>query len=146
MASVELRNVWKNCGDKVEALFDAIAMSDTVAVHHLGNVEQIGTQDEIYYKPVNLYVAEVFCNPLMNLLPVDYRGDYAIVKCESSDQNPIHNAAHQLLAEVKVEHQMKIDLRHKNINVVPGGGDNPHALGQRDDRDSVYLKQWINSG
>ncbi|TNG91398.1 ABC transporter ATP-binding protein [Pasteurellaceae bacterium USgator11] len=37
---------------------EALAMSDKIIVLNKGNIEQIGTPEEIYYKPVNRFVAD----------------------------------------------------------------------------------------
>ncbi len=52
---------------------EALSMADTVAVIREGVVQQIGTPDEVYYKPRNIFVAQFLGDPPMNLLPVDTR-------------------------------------------------------------------------
>jgi ABC-type sugar transport system ATPase subunit len=108
---------------------EAMAMGDTVAVLHKGKIEQVGTPDEIYYKPSNLYVAEFVGDPPMNILPVDYRGEYAVVECDPPYQIPISNESQRLLTEKNVEHQLKVGLRPKDIKMVPASDPRAHAQG-----------------
>lgn len=54
---------------------EAIFMGDRIAVMRLGNLEQIGTYDDLYYTPANLFVATFIGAPPMAVLPVTRSGD-----------------------------------------------------------------------
>jgi multiple sugar transport system ATP-binding protein len=54
---------------------EAVTMADRIAVMHLGVLQQYGTPDEIYNRPVNTFVAGFVGSPAMNLL----RGQVTIV-------------------------------------------------------------------
>ena len=47
---------------------EAVAVSDRIAIMREGKMEQIGTFDEIYNHPANLFVAGFVGNPSMNFL------------------------------------------------------------------------------
>lgn len=47
---------------------EAMTLGDRIAVLHEGRVQQIGTPDDIYHRPVNRFVAGFFGSPPMNLL------------------------------------------------------------------------------
>ncbi len=49
---------------------EAVALSDRIAIMREGKIEQVGTFDEIYEHPVNLFVAGFVGDPSMNLLPL----------------------------------------------------------------------------
>jgi len=51
--------------DQVEAM----TLATRIAVMNGGVIQQIGTPDEIYERPANLFVAEFIGSPAMNLLP-----------------------------------------------------------------------------
>ena len=51
--------------DQVEAM----SMSDRIAVMRAGQIEQIGTPDEIYHHPATRFVAEFIGDPPINMLP-----------------------------------------------------------------------------
>jgi multiple sugar transport system ATP-binding protein len=53
--------------DQVEAM----TMGDRIAVMDAGEVQQVGTPEELYTRPVNLFVAGFIGSPSMNLLTVD---------------------------------------------------------------------------
>jgi multiple sugar transport system ATP-binding protein len=51
--------------DQIEAL----AMADRIAVLRLGELQQYGTADDLYYHPANLFVADFVGEPPMNFIP-----------------------------------------------------------------------------
>lgn len=55
--------------DQIEAL----TLSTRIAVMHGGNVQQLGTPQEIYDNPANMFVAGFMGSPAMNLLPATLR-------------------------------------------------------------------------
>ena len=69
--------------DQVEAM----TLADRVAVMRGGKALQIGTPDEIYTRPDNVYVAAFMGSPAMNFIPAEvFRdGDGARVELESPD-------------------------------------------------------------
>lgn len=52
---------------------EAMSLADRIAVIHLGEIQQIGTPDEVYYTPVNEFVAKLFGEPEINMIPCTYR-------------------------------------------------------------------------
>lgn len=83
----ELKELHKNTGavfiyvthDQSEALY----LGDRIIVMNNGKIEQIGTVDEIYNKPKNLFVANFIGTPKINLISNE---DYFIIT--NSDELP----------------------------------------------------------
>ncbi len=71
----EIRRLLKKFGittlyvthDQQEAIF----MGDRIAVMRAGSLEQIGTFDDLYYSPANLFVAALIGTPPISVLPVE---------------------------------------------------------------------------
>lgn len=57
--------------DQVEAM----SLGDRIAVFEAGNVQQVGTPDEIYHDPENLFVARFVGSPPINVVPGTLLGD-----------------------------------------------------------------------
>ena len=57
--------------DQVEAM----TLGDRIAVMKDGRVQQLGTPEDIYERPANLYVAGFMGSPTMNLLPIKLQAD-----------------------------------------------------------------------
>lgn len=70
---IEIRKLQKDLGttsiyvthDQIEAM----TMADRIVVLNGGNIEQIGTPEEIYHKPASTFVASFMGAPPMNLIP-----------------------------------------------------------------------------
>jgi len=71
---IEIKKLLKQFGittlyvthDQQEAIF----MGDRICVMRLGMIEQVGTFDDLYYSPANLFVATFIGTPPMTVLPV----------------------------------------------------------------------------
>ncbi len=48
---------------------EALSLADRIAVMNDGTLQQVGTADEVYDRPANLFVADFVGEPRMNLLP-----------------------------------------------------------------------------
>ncbi|ABP49920.1 MULTISPECIES: glucose ABC transporter ATP-binding protein GlcV [Pyrobaculum] len=55
---------------------DAYALADRLMIINNGVVQQIGTADEILNNPANVFVAQFFGDPPINILEGEGRGDY----------------------------------------------------------------------
>ncbi|MCV4696814.1 ATP-binding cassette domain-containing protein, partial [Escherichia coli] len=60
--------------DQVEAM----TLGDRIAVMKDGQVQQFGTPDDIYCRPVNRFVAEFIGSPAMNMVEVRRQADGAL--------------------------------------------------------------------
>ena len=53
--------------DQVEAM----TLADRIVILNQGNIEQVGTPEEIYNNPANIFVAQFIGTPKMNILEID---------------------------------------------------------------------------
>lgn len=74
---------------------EAMAMGDRIVVMSDAEIQQVGTPDEIYYNPSNLFVARFVGSPGMNLM----HGELAdgVVRLPGGNQLPLPAAWHQAL-------------------------------------------------
>jgi multiple sugar transport system ATP-binding protein len=111
--------------DQVEAM----TLADRIAIMKAGNIMQLGTPDEIYNRPQNLYVADFVGSPSMNFVEgmfekgvfragemvVPMQG-YAFGAPQVADRpatlglRPEHIATGALLAECPVQFEVLVDL------------------------------------
>ena len=68
--------------DQVEAM----TLGDRIAVMKDGLVQQLGTPEDVYERPENMYVASFIGSPTMNLLPVQLRqtGDHWLAELRTA--------------------------------------------------------------
>jgi multiple sugar transport system ATP-binding protein len=58
---------------------EAMSLANRIAVLNFGELQQIGTPDEVYDRPANVFVAEFIGSPPMNLLEATRDGDSLVV-------------------------------------------------------------------
>ncbi|MDZ4159821.1 MAG: ABC transporter ATP-binding protein, partial [Anaerolineaceae bacterium] len=58
---------------------EALSLADNLAVINNGAIEQVGTPDEVYNKPVNIFVARFVGDPPMNTLKAVFDGDQLVL-------------------------------------------------------------------
>jgi multiple sugar transport system ATP-binding protein len=58
---------------------EAMSLANRIAVLNAGELQQIGTPDEVYDHPANVFVAEFIGSPPMNLLDASRDGDALVV-------------------------------------------------------------------
>ncbi len=68
---------------------EAIALSDRIAVMRLGDLQQIGTPEEIYRRPANRFVAEFIGDPPINLLPCEVARSGAEIALTTALHGPL---------------------------------------------------------
>lgn len=105
---------------------EALSMADTIAIIREGVIQQIGTPDDVYYKPKNIYVAQFLGDPPMNLFPVDYQDGTLIVDCESPYKIPVPEKDYQDLADKTGSCQLFMGVRPVDISIT--SADAPDAL------------------
>jgi ABC-type sugar transport system ATPase subunit len=89
---------------------EAMAMADQVAVMDRGVLQQVGTPDDLYERPANLFVAQFIGEPPMNLLPgrLERRGDRLVLHGASGalalPGSDVADGAHDVVVGVRAEH------------------------------------------
>lgn len=78
---------------------EAMSLGDRIGIINKGRIIQIGTGDEVYYMPVNEFVAQLMGDPEINLLECD------LVSCGEGYSLVWEEAAHQPL-ELPVEAEL----------------------------------------
>lgn len=104
---------------------EALSMGDTIAVMNKGVLEQIGTPDEIYYKPVNTFVASFVGDPPMNIFGADFLDDHIVVECDTPFHIPVSQEDRSKLVEKMGNCQLKIGIRPADIKMT--SADDPAA-------------------
>jgi multiple sugar transport system ATP-binding protein len=87
---------------------EAMTLGDRVAVMRSGVVQQVGTPQELYDKPANLFVAGFIGSPAMNFLPAELDGEIVQLPSfqfavDSQRLESLRTAQH-LVAGIRPEH------------------------------------------
>ena len=94
---------------------EAMSLANRIAVLSSGELQQIGTPDEVYDHPANLLVAEFIGSPPMNLLEAERDGDGLVVAGGWRLPAPSLQNGHARDGEVTV------GLRPEGIEIVADG-------------------------
>ncbi len=108
---------------------EAMTLADRIAIMKGGNIMQLGTPDEIYNQPQNLYVADFIGSPSMNFIEGQFekgafrKGDlnlpltgYAFAAPQTADRpatigiRPEHVVTGELVANAPIKIDVQVDL------------------------------------
>ena len=95
---------------------EAMTLGDRVAVMRKGELQQVGSPQELYDHPVNLFVAGFIGSPSMNFMPVELTGRTAKLPfCEAEVSEATAKAleshpAENLMAGIRPEHFEDVKL------------------------------------
>ncbi len=114
--------------DQVEAM----TLADRIVIMNAGNIEQIGTPDEVYSKPASVFVAGFVGSPTMNLLPAELTAadDGLAVRLDNDIALRIPETKRQRYANY-VGQPVVFGLRPENILWSPNGAAQNDALIRR---------------
>lgn len=95
---------------------EAISMADRIVLMNNGNIEQIGTSEEIWNDPVSLFVADFIGDPPMNFIKARYDRESRSFKAHQTDI-PVPQRLAQSAAGSGVETEFTIGIRPSDITV-----------------------------
>jgi multiple sugar transport system ATP-binding protein len=99
---------------------EAMAMADRVAVMNLGELQQVGSPQELYDHPANLFVAQFVGEPPMNLLPGTLRAHRESLVVEGRGwQAPLPPAIAARLRAVALDQHVLLGARPEHLRLSP---------------------------
>ena len=98
---------------------EAMTMSDRIVVMSNGVLQQAGTPDELYLRPVNLFVAGFIGSPSMNLMPgrVTRNGSAALIKGDAGEWEYALSPENGTRALASSDGTVTLGVRHNNIKL-----------------------------
>jgi len=105
--------------DQVEAM----SMADMIAVMDFGVLQQYGTPEDVYNKPVNAFVARFIGSPNMNLMECTYRVEngrgFLALKHDGGAHVPLNDRQRQLLDQRNGQRDLVMGIRPEHLRVYP---------------------------
>jgi multiple sugar transport system ATP-binding protein len=98
---------------------EAMSLANRIAVLNAGELQQIGTPDEVYDHPANVFVAEFIGSPPMNLLDASRDGDALVVA--GGWRIPAPAAGTAPGGAPAGNGNVRVGLRPEGITIDPGG-------------------------
>jgi multiple sugar transport system ATP-binding protein len=96
---------------------EAMSLADRILVLNKGKVEQLGTSLQMYYTPKNEFVARLFGEPEINLIPVELTVEGGEVKLRFFGQEIALSPEPDAAAALKSGNADKIDVGIRGIDV-----------------------------
>lgn len=103
---------------------EAMTMSDRIAILKDGLLQQVGSPLEIYYKPVNQFVAGFVGSPTMNFVPCHFRIEEGNALIQTADFTVVLPVAQTRTYEaITTGQQMVLGIRPEDLRLgAPGTG------------------------
>lgn len=89
---------------------EALTLGDRIAIMDKGCLQQIGTPNEIYQKPQNIFVANFIGTPPMNMINIEPCGDCSFVSGETTFEFP---------TPLPVKTNCVFGIRPEKLTIVP---------------------------
>ena len=98
---------------------EAMTLGERVAVLNEGELRQVGTPQELYHRPLDLFVAGFIGSPAMNLLKAEVRSDVAsgrmMLDFGQAGSVPVPEAATELCARVPAGETLVAGIRPESL-------------------------------
>ncbi len=98
---------------------EAMSLADRIVVMHDGVLQQVGTPEEVYANPANLFVAQFVGSPVMNVVDVTVKGrdGAAEVKVAGAEEGFVFPAALGTRLGAAAENALTMGIRPEAIEI-----------------------------
>ncbi|MDR2468390.1 MAG: ABC transporter ATP-binding protein [Spirochaetaceae bacterium] len=97
---------------------EAMSLADRIAVMNNGQIEQLGTSEQMYYTPINEFVARLFGEPEINIFPSELVSENGVVSLRALGQNVPLVPGADAQAALKTAGCTQIDVGIRGIDVM----------------------------
>jgi multiple sugar transport system ATP-binding protein len=102
--------------DQVEAQ----AMGDKIVVMDIGSIQQVGTPEEIYDQPDNVFVAGFVGTPRINFIPCELQqGEERLVFVHPSFRLPVSTDRAAAIEAGTSDHSVILGIRPEKVSIAP---------------------------
>jgi multiple sugar transport system ATP-binding protein len=99
---------------------EAMTMSDRIVILAEGHIQQVGTPDEIYNRPANLFVADFIGSPAMNFFDVELDGAALV----SEDfEYPLSKSTAETVRDATTTSELTLGVRPEDLSIVDSPGE-----------------------
>ena len=99
---------------------EAMAMADRIAIMNLGVLQQVGTPDEVYTHPANLFVANFIGSPSMNFINCVYEASSRSVRIPVNGEDLLYRLPEdikQSLVDLIDGKELVLGVRPEDVNI-----------------------------
>ncbi len=112
---------------------EAISMADRIVIMNFGEIQQIGTPDEIFNEPANIFVAGFVGDPPMNFIEGNLKREKdAVIFANNGFRVPLTGAQSKKLVEKKFDlsKRMVLGIRPEDMAISKEKHKDAHAMGE----------------
>jgi multiple sugar transport system ATP-binding protein len=114
----EMQNIFNTTTIYVTHDFmEAMSLADRIAVLNKGKIEQLGNSQQMYYTPKNEFVARLFGEPEINMVPADLVSEGGTLKLRVQDQETLLTPEADAACEIKKTDLTKVDMGIRGIDI-----------------------------
>ena len=95
---------------------EAMSLADRIAVMNNGKIEQLGTALQMYYTPVNEFVARLFGEPEINIFPAELVQEGGVAALRALGQTTLLSPASDSAAALTASGCARIDIGIRGID------------------------------
>jgi multiple sugar transport system ATP-binding protein len=99
---------------------EAMTMSDRIVILAEGRIQQVGTPDEIYNRPANLFVADFIGSPAMNFFDVELDGAALVGE---DFEYPISKSTAETVRDSPTTSKLTLGVRPEDLSIVDSPGE-----------------------
>src|SRR5690606_41401 len=102
--------------DQVEAM----SLADRIVVMHEGVLQQVGSPEDVYARPQNLFVAQFVGSPVMNVVPAHVKNEAGAVSVAVGKATPGFTFPRELLPQLNghaTEGNLALGIRPEGVLV-----------------------------
>jgi multiple sugar transport system ATP-binding protein len=96
---------------------EAMSLADRIAVMNRGKIEQMGSSLQMYFTPINEFVARLFGEPEITIFPAEAVTEGGVLKLKTLDQEVPLLPEEDAAEELKKEGTGKIDVGIRGVDV-----------------------------
>jgi multiple sugar transport system ATP-binding protein len=96
---------------------EAMSLADRIAVLNKGRIEQLGTSLQMYYTPKNEFVARLFGEPEINLVPAELVSEGGTVKLRIPEQETLLIPEADAAEALKDANVSRVDMGIRGIDI-----------------------------
>ncbi|MDR1286131.1 MAG: ABC transporter ATP-binding protein [Treponema sp.] len=96
---------------------EAMSLADRIAVLNKGKIEQLGTSLQMYYTPKNEFVARLFGEPEINLVPAELVSEGGTIKLRVQDQKTLLMPEADAAEALKNANITKVDMGIRGVDI-----------------------------
>ena len=127
---------------------EAMTMADRIVIMKDGYIQQIGTPEEVYKHPLNMFVAGFIGSPSMNFIKVTYESGTIKVCDELSikldkDQVAKHDRYYANLLEISYKKREKREAEIDEYNAKQENVKKPKLINKEEDSELVKISERI---